>query len=152
VSEEEIAEAIVRLLEESKLVAEGAGAAGIAAVLAGRVPKKLKEVCVVISGGNIDLNMTARLLEQGLSRADRYLVLRSQIPDKPGRLFGILSHLAERRVNVMDVRHNRAGWKIPLGFVEVELLVETRNADHAAQIMKELAEAGYRVERAERES
>jgi len=150
VTEEEISEAIVRLLEESKLVAEGAGAVGIAALLAGRVPRRLNRVCAVISGGNIDLNMMARVLEQGLSRSNRYLVLRSQIPDKPGRLYGILAHLARRRINVLDVRHNRAGWRIPLGVVEVEVLVETRNAAHAAEIIASLEQAGYQVERAER--
>ena len=151
VTEEEISEAIVRLMEESKIVAEGAGAVGVAALLAGRIPSKLRRVCIVISGGNIDLNMTARVLEQGLSRSNRYLVLRACIPDKPGRLFGILSHLVERKINVLDVRHNRAGWKIPLGAVEVELLVETRNAGHAAEIIASLTKAGYGVVRAERD-
>lgn len=150
VTEEEISEAIVRLMEESKLVAEGAGAVGVAALLAGRIPAKLRKICIVISGGNIDLNMAARVLEQGLSRSNRYLVLRSQIPDKPGRLFAILAHLVERKINVLDVRHNRAGWKIPLGSVEVELLVETRNAGHAGEIIASLTKAGYNVERAER--
>lgn len=151
VAEEEISEAIVRLMEEAKLVAEGAGAVGVAALLAGRIPAKLRKVCLVISGGNIDLNMAARVLEQGLSRSSRYLVLRTQIPDKPGRLFAMLAHLVERKINVLDVRHNRAGWKIPLGAVEVELLVETRNAGHAGEIMASLGKAGYSVERAERE-
>ena len=145
VTEEEIADAIVRLLEESKLVAEGAGAVGVAALVSGRVPKRFAHVCAVVSGGNIDLNMTARVLEQGLSRSDRYLVLRAQIPDKPGRLFGLLSHLARQRINVLDVRHNRAGWRIPLGAVEVEALVETRDAAHAAEILSSLEAAGYRV-------
>jgi threonine dehydratase len=150
VTEEEISEAIVRLLEESRLVAEGAGAVGLAALLAGRVPKRLSRVCAVISGGNIDLNMMARVVEQGLSRSNRYLVLRSQIPDKPGRLHGILAHLVARHINVLDIRHNRAGWRIPLGCVEVELLVETRNAGHAAEIIRSLNKAGYQVQRAER--
>ncbi len=147
VTEEEIAEAIVRLMEETKLVAEGAGAVGVAALLSGRIPAKLTRVCAVISGGNIDLNMMARVVDQGLSRAGRYLVLRCQIPDKPGRLFGILHHLAERRINVLDVRHNRAGWRVPMGKVEVELLVETRNAAHAAEIVRSLEGEGYRVAR-----
>jgi threonine dehydratase len=150
VTEEEIAESMVRLLEESKLVAEGAGAVGVAALLAGRVSRRLGRVCAVISGGNVDLNMMARVVEQGLSRANRYLVLRSQIPDKPGRLYGMLTHLSQRRINVLDVRHNRAGWRIPLGWVEVELLVETRNAAHVQEIIRSLKEAGYKIERAER--
>ena len=100
----------------------------------------------------VDLNMMARVVEQGLSRANRYLVLRSQIPDKPGRLYGMLTHLSERRINVLDVRHNRAGWRIPLGWVEVELLVETRNAGHILEIIRSLKQAGYKVERAERDA
>ena len=152
VTEEEISESMVRLLEESRLVAEGAGAVGVAAILAGRVSRRFSRVCAVISGGNVDLNMMARVVEQGLSRANRYLVLRSKIPDKPGRLYGMLTHLSERRINVLDVRHNRAGWRIPLGWVEVELLVETRNAGHIQEIIRSLNQAGYKVERAERDS
>jgi len=152
VTEEEISESMVRLLEESKLVAEGAGEVGVAALHAGRVSRRFSRVCAVISGGNVDLNMMARVVEQGLSRANRYLVLRSQIPDKPGRLYGILTHLSERRINVLDVRHNRAGWRIPLGWVEVELLVETRNAGHIREIIRSLRQAGYKVERAERDA
>jgi len=147
VTEEEIAGAVVALMEETKLVSEGAGAVGVAALMSGRLPVEKGGACVVISGGNIDLNMTARVIEQGLSRSGRYLVLRTSIPDRPGRLFPLLSHLADRRINVMDVRHNRAGWRIPLGQVEVELLLETRNADHASEIIEGLRVAGYAVER-----
>ncbi|HEY3174197.1 MAG TPA: threonine ammonia-lyase [Candidatus Polarisedimenticolia bacterium] len=150
VTEEEISEAIVRLLEESKIVAEGAGAVGVAALLAGRLPKRPRSLCILVSGGNIDLNMAARVIEQGLSKSNRYLVLRAQIPDKPGHLFGLLEHLAERRINLLDVQHRRAGWRIPLGKVEVEMLVETRNAGHALEIIESLEGAGYRLERAER--
>ena len=145
VGEEEISEAIVRLMEEAKLVAEGAGAVGIAAMLANRLPAKYKRVCAVISGGNIDLNLVARVVEQGLSRSHRYLVVRTQVPDKPGRLLAILSHMSQRGINVLDVVHRRAGWSVPLGNVEIELLVETRNADHAADVVKSLTQAGYSV-------
>jgi len=147
VTEEEISEAIVRLVEESKLVAEGAGAVGVAALLAGRVPAKHSRVCAVISGGNIDLNLIARVVEQGLSRSNRYLVVRAQVPDKPGRLLAILSHMAQRQINVLDVVHRRAGWSVPLGNVEIELLVETRNALHAAEVINSLSAAGYAVSR-----
>ncbi len=150
VGEEEISEAIVSLLEENKLVAEGAGAVGVAALMSGRIPRRYRRVCAVVSGGNIDLNMAARVIEQGLSRSHRYLVLRAQVPDKPGRLLGILAYLAERGLNVLDVQHRRAGWSIPLGRVEIEILVETRNAAHAAGIMASLKRAGYDAERAER--
>jgi len=148
VTDEEIAHAILWLMEETKLVVEGAGAAAVAAVLAGRVPARHGRVCAVVSGGNIDLNLIARVVEQGLSREGRYLVLRCRIPDRPGKLFSMLAHLAKMRVNVLDVRHNRAGWQIHLGAVEVEVLAETRNADHAAEIVVSLAGEGFDVERA----
>ncbi len=152
VTDEEIAGAILWLMEEAKLVVEGAGAVGVAAVLAGRVPARYGTVCAVVSGGNIDLNLIARVVEQGLSRGGRFLVVRCRIPDRPGKLFSMLAHLAQLRVNVLDVRHNRAGWKIPLGVVEVELLAETRNADHAREIVASLAQAGFDVERVERDA
>ena len=150
VTDEEIAAAILWLMEEAKLVVEGAGAVGVAAMLAGSIPPKHSRVCAVVSGGNIDLNLIARVVEQGLARGGRYLVLRCRIPDRPGKLFSILEHLAQLRVNVLDVRHNRAGWQIPLGIVEVEVLAETRNADHAREIVASLADAGFEVERIER--
>ena len=150
VTDDEIAGAILWLMEEAKLVVEGAGAAGVAAVLAGRVPGKHRRVCAVVSGGNIDLNLIARVVEQGLARGGRFLVVRCRIPDRPGKLFSMLAHLAQQKVNVLDVRHNRAGWQIPLGVVEVELLVETRNADHAREIVASLAAEGLDVERVER--
>lgn len=150
VTDDEIAAAILWLMEETKLVVEGAGAVGVAAMLAGNVPSRYGRICAVISGGNIDLNLIARVVEQGLARGGRYLVLRCRIPDRPGKLFSILAHLAQLRVNVLDVRHNRAGWQIPLGIVEVEVLAETRNADHARDIVASMADAGFDVERVER--
>jgi threonine dehydratase len=149
VEDEEIADAVVKLVEEAKLVVEGAGAAGLAALLAGRLPPGRGRIVVVLSGGNVDLNLIARVVEQGLSREGRYLVIRTRVPDRPGRLLKILAHLASRKVNVFDVVHHRAGWRIPLGQVEIELLVETRDAAHAAEIVADLTAAGYMVERGE---
>ncbi len=149
VDEEEISEAIVRLMEESKIVAEGAGAVGLAALLSGRLPES-RVTCLVVSGGNIDLNMASRVLEQGLAKSNRFLVLRCPIVDKPGRLLAILTHMADQHVNVLDVHHYRAGWKVPLGLVEVEMLVETRNAEHADEIIRSLEAAGYEVSRSAR--
>ncbi len=149
VAEDEISEAVVRLLEEAKLVVEGAGAVPLAALMAGRIPREHRRVVIVLSGGNMDLNLVARVIEQGLSRANRYLVLRTQVPDRPGRLNRILSHLASRKVNVLDVVHHRAGWSIPLGRVEIELLVETRDAAHGAEILDDLRAAGFSIERGE---
>jgi len=149
VTEEEISGAVVKLMEESKLVVEGAGAVPLAAMMSGKIPKGKGSAVLVLSGGNMDLNMIARVLEQGLSRAGRYLVLCVQVPDRPGRLSRILTHLVSRGVNVLDVVHHRAGWSIPLGQVEIEFLVETRDAGHGAEIMDDLRAAGYSVHRGE---
>jgi threonine dehydratase len=149
VSEEEISEAVVKLMEEAKLVVEGAGAVPLAALMAGRIPHGPGGVVLVLSGGNIDLNLIARVLEQGLSRANRYLVLKVRVPDRPGRLHRILSHLSSHGVNVLDVVHRRAGWMIPLGQVEIEFLVETRDAAHGGEILDGLRTEGYSASRGE---
>jgi threonine dehydratase len=122
---------------------------GVAALISGRLPDSSK-TCLVVSGGNIDLNMASRVLEQGLAKSNRFLVLRCPIVDKPGRLLAILSHMAEQHVNLLDVHHYRAGWRVPLGLVEVEMLVETRNAAHAEEIIRSLETAGYEVTRSGR--
>jgi len=148
---ERLRDAVTSKTSRVGVVVEGAGAVGVAAMLAGSVPSRYGRICAVVSGGNIDLNLIARVVEQGLSHGGRYLVLRCRIPDRPGKLFSILAHLAQLRVNVLDVRHNRAGWQIPLGVVEVEVLAETRNADHAREIVTSMADAGFDVERVERD-
>lgn len=146
VSDEEISEAVVRLLEETKMVVEGAGAVPLAALMGGKLPVVPKRAVLVVSGGNMDLNLIARVIEQGLSRASRYLVIRTQVPDLPGRLHKLLSHFASKRVNVLDVVHRRAGWRIPLGRVEIELLLETKDKAHIKELLADLREAGYSVE------
>jgi len=146
VTDEEISEAVVRLLEEAKMVVEGAGAVPLAALMGGKLPVTPKKAVLVLSGGNMDLNLIARVIEQGLSRASRYLVIRTQVPDLPGRLHKLLSHFASKRVNVLDVVHRRAGWKIPLGRVEIELLLETKDQAHVKELLTDLREAGYSVE------
>jgi len=146
VSDEEISEAVVRLLEETKMLVEGAGAVPLAALSTGKLPTVPKKAVLVLSGGNMDLNLIARVIEQGLSRASRYLVIRTQVPDLPGRLHKLLSHFASKRVNVLDVVHRRAGWRIPLGRVEIELLLETKDRSHVKELLTDLREAGYSVE------
>jgi threonine dehydratase len=149
VTEEEISDAVVKLLEEAKMVVEGAGAVPLAALLAGKVPRVHGKVALVLAGGNMDLNLLARVIEQGLARANRYLVVRTEVPDLPGRLHKLLSHFASKRVNVLDVELHRAGWRIPLDRVEIQLLLETRNAAHAEEILRDLKRVGYRAERDE---
>ena len=120
VADEEIREAIVLLLERTKLVVEGAGAVGIAALLEGKVGGD-GPVAVVLSGGNIDASMLISVMRHGLTLAGRYLVVRTRVPDRPGELLKLLDLVAEERVNVVSVEHHREGVDIPVGETEVEL-------------------------------
>ncbi|MBI4470357.1 MAG: threonine ammonia-lyase [Acidobacteria bacterium] len=145
VTDDEIAHAMVFLLEDAKLVAEGAGAVGVAALLSGRIESPGKICCAVISGGNLDLNFMAQVIEHGLTAASRHVHIGTYIPDRPGELGKILGLLSGMRVNILDVEHHRAGWDVPLGWVEVELLVETRNDEHSREILESLNQSGYRL-------
>jgi threonine dehydratase len=146
VSDEEISEAIVLLIERTKLVVEGAGAAGLAALFAGRVPGS-GPVCVVLSGGNIDATLLISVMRHGLTQAGRYLVVRSRIPDRPGELMKLLTLVAEERGNLVSVEHHREGMAISVGETEVELTLVTRDADHCRVLLDAFRRWGYPVER-----
>ena len=146
VSDDEISEAILLLLERAKLVVEGAGAAGLAAVLAGRVGGS-GPVCVVLSGGNIDASVLIGVMRHGLTQAGRYLVVRTRLPDRPGELLKLLSLAAQERVNVLSVEHHREGMAVSVGETEVELTLATRDEDHCAALLETMARWGYAVER-----
>ena len=145
VSDDEISQAIVLLLERTKLIVEGAGAASLAALLAGRVPGE-DEVCVVLSGGNIDPTLLIQVMRHGLTQAGRYLVVRTRIGDRPGELIKLLELVAEERANVISVEHHREGMAIPVGETEVELTLGTRDVEHCDALLGALAEHGYPVE------
>ena len=144
VEEHEIAEAVVQTMEKSKFVAEAGGVVALAAISAGRV-RSSGTICAVVSGGNIDLNQLARLIESGLANAGRYHLVRVRMPDAPGNLHLALGSIAETRANVLDVQHYRAGWKVPVGFVDVEILVETRHSRHGADVDAALRARGFSV-------
>jgi threonine dehydratase len=146
VSDEEIAQAIVVLLERVKLVVEGAGAASVAALLGGQVPGT-GPACAVLSGGNIDASLLIEVARFGLTRAGRFLVLRTRIDDRPGALAKLLSLLAAERVNVLAVEHHREGIDLPVTGTEVELTLATRDEEHCAELTARMAEWGYAVER-----
>ena len=148
VSDEEISEAIVLLLERSKLVVEGAGAVGVAALLAGRVGGSGPAVAV-LSGGNIDATMLISVMRHGLTVAGRYLVVRTQLADRPGELIKLLSLVAEERGNVIAVEHHREGMDIPVSETEVELTLVTRDEEHCLQLIAAMADRGYVVQRLE---
>lgn len=143
VDEEMITRAMVLLLERAKLVVEGAGAVGVAALAAGLIRPRGGKVVVILSGGNVDLNLLGRIVEHGLSQAGRYLVIRVAIPDRPGQLARLLALVGEAGANVLDVDHRRSGSQLSFGSVEVELLLETRNAAHAGDVGEALERAGY---------
>jgi threonine dehydratase len=146
VTDEQISEAIVLLLERAKLVVEGAGAVGVAALLAGKDGGTGTAV-PILSGGNIDPTMLISVMSHGLSVAGRYLVMRTQIPDRPGELMKLLSLVAEERGNLISVEHHREGIDLPVTATEVELTIVTRDEEHCRQLLAAMAERGYPVQR-----
>jgi threonine dehydratase len=146
VTDEEISEAIVLLLERAKLVVEGAGAASLAAVLAGRVGGS-GQVCALLSGGNIDATLLISVMRHGLTSSGRYLIVRTKISDRPGELLKLLSLVAEERVNVISVEHHREGLELPVVQTEVELTLGTRDRDHRDALLETMRRWGYAVER-----
>jgi threonine dehydratase len=146
VTDEEISEAIVLLLERAKLVVEGAGAVGVAALLAGKAGGSGPAV-PVLSGGNIDATMLISVMRHGLTVAGRYLVVRTQLSDRPGELIKLLSLVAEERGNLISVEHHREGMEIPVTETEVELTIVTRDEEHCRTLLHAMAERGYKVER-----
>lgn len=148
VSDDEIARGIFFASQNNRLVVEGGGAASLAALLAHKVKISPEEkVCVVLSGGNIDANLLARILEQVLVRQGRYIMFKVLVPDRPGMLAGLLNGVAKCGANVIEVFHRRAMWLAPLGTVGIEMLLEVRDNEHGREVQKHLQEAGFNVER-----
>jgi threonine dehydratase len=146
VSDEEISEALVLCLERTKLVVEGAGAAGLAALLAGKAGGS-GGVAVVLSGGNIDLTTLISVMRHGLTRSGRFLAVRMLIPDRPGELRNVLDVVARERGNLVTVDHHREGRTQAALQTEVELVVSTRDEEHCEAILAALRSAGNTVER-----
>ena len=146
VASKDIAEAMVLLLERTKLVVEGAGAVGIAALLEGKIAGS-GPVGVVLSGGNIDASTLITVMRSGLTFAGRHLVVRTWVPDRPGELLRLLELVATERVNVLDVEHLREGVDIPVGATGIELTLLTRDDAHCEAVLGQLRSWGYEVER-----
>jgi threonine dehydratase len=144
VDDDEISRAILYLLEREKTVTEGAGATGVAALLSGRVKDVAgKRVCVVLSGGNIDVNVISRIIERGLVESGRLARLSVVIPDRPGALAEMLREVAAVKANVVEVHHERAFARGSLAQVTVDLVVETRGHSHANELIDRLVSGGY---------
>lgn len=143
VEEDEITQAMMLLLERGKLLVEGAGAVGLAAVLGGRIQVAGKKVAVVLSGGNVDAHLIARVVEHGLAHAGRYLVIRIMLEDRPGQLNRLLNIISSINVNVLDIGHLRHAPSVHMGQVEIQLTLETRNYAHTVEVWERLRSAGY---------
>jgi len=144
VPEDDVAEAIVLLMEKAKLVVEGAGAVGVAALLGGQVaPAAHGTTVVVLSGGNIDAGLLATVARRHESEAGRRLVLVSRVPDRPGALAGLLSLVGEAGANLVDVAHVREGVDLHVRETVVQLVLETRSREHAADVLRAVRDAGY---------
>lgn len=149
VSDDEIAAAIVMLLERTKLVVEPAGAAGVAAILAKKIAPT-GSMATILSGGNIDPLLLQRVIGHGLAASARYLKLRILLPDVPGQLVRTASIVAAQNANVVEVLHTRHATELPISEVELELHIETRGAEHGREVAQALRDAGYTVRVGER--
>jgi threonine dehydratase len=142
VSDDDIARAMLVLLERAKLVVEPAGAVAVAAILTGQVTDAGVTVAI-LSGGNIDPLVMERVISRGLAASDRYLKLRLMLPDRPGQLARVAELISEANANVVEVLHTRHGRNALISDVEIELSIETRGPEHVQRVLGHLIEAGY---------
>ncbi|GAC1436829.1 MAG: threonine ammonia-lyase [Terriglobales bacterium] len=147
VDEEEIANAILLLLEREKTLAEGAGAAAIAALINHKVSLVGKKVAVLVCGGNIDVTLLARIMERGLVKDGRLVRLRVHLPDYPGALHRLTGILAQHRANIVETSYDRAYYGVNLGDTAIDITMETRGTDHIAELLSALSAGGYSHER-----
>jgi threonine dehydratase len=147
VSDDEIAQAMVHLIERSKLVVEGAGAAGVAAALCGRIePPSGGAACIVLSGGNVDASLLAECIRMGETAAGRRAVLKTIVPDRPGALDALLRVVADHGANIVDVAHLREGVDLHVRETLVRLVIQTRDRDHGVEIVEALRAGGVDVD------
>jgi threonine dehydratase len=147
VDEDEIASAILMLLEREKTLAEGAGAAALAALLQHRTSLEAAHVAVLVCGGNIDVTLLSRIIERGMVQDGRLIRLRIHLLDKPGALYDLTRLIAEHRANIVDTLHNRAYYGVNLGDTVIDITMETRGPDQVAELLQALTVAGYRHSR-----
>lgn len=145
VSDDEIAAAILALIEQQKLIAEGAGAVSVAAVMFNKVPVKGKKVCCLVSGGNIDVTILSRVIKRGLLMSGRNCQLTIELIDKPGQLLDVARIIAEHGGNVTSIHHERATEGSDVNGCYLRVNMETRNYEHKDQIKNALLEAGFKL-------
>ncbi len=146
VEEDELAKTVLHLLEKGKIVSEGAGAASVAALLSGRRPLPADGKAVaLLSGGNIDVTMIARIIDKGLIREGRKAIVNTKIPDRPGRLKELMALISGTGANIVSVGHDRLRPDLPVGEAAVSFELETRDREHVSLIEKKLTEAGYEL-------
>lgn len=146
VDEDEIANAILLLLERAKVVSEGAGAVPVAAILNRLNSLKSKKIVAVVSGGNIDVNILARVIDKGLVKGGRKVFIDTFIPDRPGTLSKLLGLIAETGANVLSVTHHRSSKDVLIGYAKVELELETADEEHVNKLKRILEENKYSIE------
>ncbi len=147
VDDEEIASAILLLLEQEKTLAEGAGAAPLAAVVQSKTNLRHRRTVVLVCGGNIDVSLLAKIIERGLVKDGRLLRIRVYLQDRPGALMALTRILARQRANIVETLHNRAYYGVSLGETGIDVTLETRGATHITAISHALRQAGFRFER-----
>ena len=146
VSDDEIAEAMVLLVERPKLVVEGAGAAGVAALMHGRIePPDSGTVCAVLSGGNVDASLLAECIRLGETAAERRIVLATVVPDRPGALAGLLRVVADHGANVVDVEHLRDGVDLHVRETAIQLVLQTDGGEHSKRIIDAVRSEGFSI-------
>jgi threonine dehydratase len=149
VEEEEIASAILVLLEREKTLAEGAGAAALAALLEKKTALNGERTAVLVCGGNIDVTLLSRIIERGLVKDGRHTRVRIHLTDRPGALHDLTKIIADLRANIVQTAHDRAYYGVSLGDTVIDFTLETRGANHIQEIESALTQAGYRHERIE---
>ena len=147
VDEEEIANAVLLLLEREKTMAEGAGAAAIAALINRKLHMAGRKIAVLVCGGNMDVTLLSRIIERGLVKDGRLVRLRVHLPDYPGALHRLTGILADHRANIVETSYDRAYYGVNLGETAIDITMETRGPDQIAELLSALEAAGYSHER-----
>lgn len=145
VTDDEISSAILSLIEQQKLISEGAGAVSVAAVMFNKIPVKGKKVVCLVSGGNIDVNILSRVIKRGLLKSGRTFAVSIELLDKPGQLEGVSNVFASLGANVISIHHERASEGSDINGCFLRVVLETRNYEHIEQIKEALTAKGYSI-------